>query len=196
MLTGKTISQLDLLSNITDDTSIPVELSGNTYHVQYSSIKPYRVYTIILNETETVLTSGELVVGNPYVVTRIFGGDDFSNVGFVSENVPFIATNTTPINWSNNSSIVDINASQPVTFILEDNIGGINVSYDWLETEPGIYNSCIVIEKINTFFENKVFSLASSPNVAILFYRFDDNNVISQINGSTNNIQIEIKVYN
>lgn len=38
MITGKTISQLDSLSNITDDTSIPVELSGNTYHVQYSSI--------------------------------------------------------------------------------------------------------------------------------------------------------------
>ena len=38
MITGKTISQLDLLSNITDDTSMPVELSGNTYHVQYSSI--------------------------------------------------------------------------------------------------------------------------------------------------------------
>ena len=38
MITGKTISQLDLLTNITDDTSIPVELSGDTYHVQYSSI--------------------------------------------------------------------------------------------------------------------------------------------------------------
>lgn len=38
MITGKTISQLDLLSNITDNTSIPVELSGDTYHVQYSSI--------------------------------------------------------------------------------------------------------------------------------------------------------------
>lgn len=38
MITGKTISQLDLLSNITDDTSMPVELSGNTYHVQYSAI--------------------------------------------------------------------------------------------------------------------------------------------------------------
>lgn len=38
MITGKTISQLALLSNITDDTSMPVELSGNTYHVQYSAI--------------------------------------------------------------------------------------------------------------------------------------------------------------
>jgi len=39
MLTGKTIAQLDLLTTITDDTSIPVELNGNTYHVQYSTIK-------------------------------------------------------------------------------------------------------------------------------------------------------------
>jgi hypothetical protein len=39
MLTGKTIAQLDLLTTITDNTLIPVELDGNTYHVQYSSIK-------------------------------------------------------------------------------------------------------------------------------------------------------------
>lgn len=39
MLTGKTIAQLDLLTTITDNTSIPVELDGNTYHIQYSTIK-------------------------------------------------------------------------------------------------------------------------------------------------------------
>ena len=38
MLTGKTISQLEFLNQITEDTSLPVELSGGTYHIQYSAI--------------------------------------------------------------------------------------------------------------------------------------------------------------
>jgi hypothetical protein len=37
-ITGKTISQLSFLSQLTNDTLIPVELSGDTYHVKYSAI--------------------------------------------------------------------------------------------------------------------------------------------------------------
>jgi hypothetical protein len=38
MLTGKTISELTLLNIITEETSIPVQLDGITYHIQYSAI--------------------------------------------------------------------------------------------------------------------------------------------------------------
>jgi uncharacterized delta-60 repeat protein len=36
-LTGKTIGQLNFLSGVTSDTLIPVELSGSTYHINFSS---------------------------------------------------------------------------------------------------------------------------------------------------------------
>jgi hypothetical protein len=39
MLTGKTISQLNILNTPTPDTAIPVELTGSTYHITYSSIE-------------------------------------------------------------------------------------------------------------------------------------------------------------
>lgn len=37
-LTGKTIGDLALLTGITSNTLFPVELSGSTYHMPYSSI--------------------------------------------------------------------------------------------------------------------------------------------------------------
>ena len=38
MITGKTISELELLTNVTGDSVLPVELSGVTYHIQFQSI--------------------------------------------------------------------------------------------------------------------------------------------------------------
>ncbi len=37
-LTGKTISELDFLQFPTNDTTIPVEYAGDTYHINFSSI--------------------------------------------------------------------------------------------------------------------------------------------------------------
>lgn len=54
------------------------------------------------------LTSGALTIGKTYIVSSFEFGDDFSNVGYVSEGVPFIATNTTPTTWVNNSVLYEI----------------------------------------------------------------------------------------
>lgn len=57
-------------------------------------------------------TSGSLVVGRVYKITNYVAGDNFSNVATVisgtinTTNCDFIATGTTPTNWSNGSSIV------------------------------------------------------------------------------------------
>lgn len=39
MITGKTIAQLDLLTNLTNDVSIPVSKDGSTYRIEYDSIR-------------------------------------------------------------------------------------------------------------------------------------------------------------
>ena len=53
-LTGKTIGELTKLSAITETTLFPVEFSGETFHIPYSSIttniKPYKVYTALLTQ--------------------------------------------------------------------------------------------------------------------------------------------------
>jgi hypothetical protein len=43
-LTGKTIGQLTFLPQVTNDTLFPVELSGVTYHISYSSISQNDVF--------------------------------------------------------------------------------------------------------------------------------------------------------
>lgn len=56
MLTGKTISELPLLSAITDGTKIPVELSGVTYHIEYVAIA-HKANAAYYN-TDTQIVSG------------------------------------------------------------------------------------------------------------------------------------------
>lgn len=52
------------------------------------------------------LTSGTLIVGQVYTIQTYVAGDDFANVG--GDNTSgdlFIATGTTPTNWSNGSTL-------------------------------------------------------------------------------------------
>jgi len=50
----------------------------------------------LLFEQYVLEFTGELVVGQLYLVREVAEGDDLSNCGFVSPNVPFVATNAVP----------------------------------------------------------------------------------------------------
>ena len=64
---------------------------------------PYK--SIVLNAMTTYEewdnNSYSLEIGSTYVISYLEPGDDFSNVGYVSEEVPFVATGTTPTTWTN-----------------------------------------------------------------------------------------------
>jgi hypothetical protein len=65
-LTGKTIGQLTNLLNPTNDTLIPVEYSGETYHIAYSS----STYTeTTYTGLTAMITANELVTGKHYLIT-------------------------------------------------------------------------------------------------------------------------------
>lgn len=66
--------------------------------------KNWKIKVGVLNE----LTSGTLEVGKKYVIYAVKVGDDFSNVGFVAVNVPFIATATTPTSWGNFTEVIPV----------------------------------------------------------------------------------------
>lgn len=58
-----------------------------------------------------ILTSGLLQEDKKYVILKLETGDNFSNVGYVSEGTPFIATGTTPTNWTNSTVVTDVNVA-------------------------------------------------------------------------------------
>lgn len=49
--------------------------------------------------TEVNQTSGSLVIGKEYIIDNLNISDNFSNIGYEEEGVPFIATGTTPLIW-------------------------------------------------------------------------------------------------
>jgi len=53
-LTGKTIGQLNFLSGVTSDTLIPVELSGSTYHINFSSTTNANQYLNVGNSNTDI----------------------------------------------------------------------------------------------------------------------------------------------
>jgi len=52
------------------------------------------------------LASGTLSIGTTYTVVATLSTDSFSNVGWVTDGVPFVATATTPTVWTNSSIVV------------------------------------------------------------------------------------------
>lgn len=63
------------------------------------------------DEKLVILTSGLLQEDKKYVILKLEVGDNFSNVGYVSEGTPFIATGTTPTTWTNNTVVTDVNTA-------------------------------------------------------------------------------------
>lgn len=58
------------------------------------------------NEISIILTSvEEIVVGNQYLIEEVEEGDNFSNIGFKNVDEPFVAINTTPIDWTNGTVV-------------------------------------------------------------------------------------------
>jgi hypothetical protein len=62
--------------------------------------------------TPPTATSGLLTIGVTYEITTFETGDDFTNVGAASNanGVTFVATGTTPDDWTNGSELTDLSA--------------------------------------------------------------------------------------
>lgn len=88
--------------------------------------------TKMINElpAKTQSTSGLLVVGKSYVIDETLGSDDFSNVGWVADGTPFIATGTTPTVWADDTIVINITNSLIV--------GGDYLVAD-VYVSPGVY---------------------------------------------------------
>jgi hypothetical protein len=91
-----------------------------------------------------ILTSGLLEEDKKYVILKLNEGDNFSNVGFVTEGVPFIATGTTPTAWSNFTEVTNVNKA---SLIEGQNACGENTRQEKWQ----IFNTASLIDEEDCF---------------------------------------------
>ena len=152
-----------------DNTNIE-NLTGRTYDTFYNSLYGTGgevIGRIILGKalimhfkrnSGTTITSGDLVIGETYEITNYQGSDDFSNVADVISGVTntdgciFIATGTTPTEWSSNSELTELTSYDEyhkvrfTQWTQGSNGGGF--SYERTKVYPTI-NSTVYFTKTN-----------------------------------------------
>ena len=157
-----------------DNTNIE-NLTGRTYNTFYNSLygnEDDYVDAVILGKelimhfsrnSGSTITSGDLVIGETYEITNYQGSDNFSNVADVISGVIntngciFIATGTTPTEWSSNSELTELTSydeyhTVKFTQWTQNNNGG-GFSYERTKVYPTV-ESVVYFTKTN--YENVV----------------------------------------
>ena len=193
---------------ITGDLTI----NGNFTITGTTNTRPYKVYTALLTQSgennQSQLTGGTLTIGVTYWITDDSGNPDWTNVGAPNnmENTYFVATGTNPNSWGNNGASLNYNTGAPVVTVLENTIGDIWFTYDFVGQYvlKGPFLELIDASKIfiqigkpNTSFAGvagyvDIFQV-EAPNMYIMTKDFDNN---SSSNGVLSITPIEIRVYN
>ena len=158
--------------------------------------KIYNTFNLLLDQVLVDQTSGTLDIGKTYIVDGQEVGDDFSNVGYVADGVPFVATGTTPNVWTNGSYVANITDSQPTVNVLENDFTGVNFTYTYdyntnditIEADSPIF----LIDKTGALSGN----IGSSNTVPLGVWRIDDDTMGVNLPNSIDRMYIEIKVYN
>lgn len=151
----------------------------------------YKVVSGYLNQENVRLNSGPLVIGKTYFIASYVAGDDFSNVGAAlnEEGVTFVATGTTPTEWTNLSILIDVEESYPTLNIFENTLGTITTG--WISGIPYIFSN-------NLFTEKKTWKTPDVLGGVYLVYEDSSNiNISANDQGALSiGCSFEIRVYN
>ncbi len=160
-----------------------------------STAIPFTVYTAKLDQPVPAASSGLLTIGKTYTIFELSGEDpgpdDFTNVGFVAVNTPFVASGTTPAQWTGGTlvfCVTDINAAFVESEVFENTIGTITLSF------PGT-DSKYRLTCTGAFLADKVFITINEDKVA----RVSDDALSiqpSESGGILTNFSVEVRVYN
>lgn len=143
-------------------------------------------YRGILNYTPpSAMFSGPLVVGNTYlVIDGSVGGDNFSNVGYVSDGVAFIATGTTPMQWT-------VATAWDITIITGSILD--------LENKNNIIltlNTEVIGTTVRAYISASGIFLASKTFASYPLQRLNNNTLYYILGGTHINTAIEFIIYN
>lgn len=99
------------LAAVTNPSSDLGQSSANLQAVFNQIFAISKIYTANVYITTPYVTS--MTVGKQYVIWDgdFQAGDDFSNTGFEALDQAFICTDATPLVWTNETSVVEINIS-------------------------------------------------------------------------------------
>lgn len=128
MLTGKTIGQLTYLETPTPDTLIPVELSGATYHIDFSAITSNSTVEVTYSELVDKITGETLNTGSYYIITDFrtcYDQPDFNSFGNEIIGNNYKEANVEPIIvFAISSNTISTTAYQPT-------YPNDRIQYDW-----------------------------------------------------------------
>ena len=127
-LTGKTIGQLTLLETPTVDTLIPVELSGETYHIEFSSITSNSTVEVTYSELVDKITGETLNTGSFYIVTDFrtcYDQPDFNSYGSAITGDNYKEANVEPI------VVLAISSNTISTTAYQPSYPNDRIQYDW-----------------------------------------------------------------
>lgn len=158
-VTGATVTATSLLNaanaELTGDVNVGGELTaaglGVSGNVNADTFNSQKVYKANLTQSTVSTTSGLLVVGKTYRINTLEVGDDFANVGYVSDGVNFVASGTTPTSWANSTEVTNVTDSAPVATVIENSLSGPIV---WSWAQAGQYTGTLA----GAFLVNKVWS--------------------------------------
>lgn len=147
----------------------------------------------------TVVWNTPLVIGNTYIVGFLQSPDDFSNVGYVENDVPFVATGTTPTSWGQFASgVIEVNPSASPSIEVIENTLGITLTASCRNSTSFFLNSNLPV-----FLQNKtLLSPAGCKNsygiAGFGMVRLNDYQLVAPVFslGITEPFTVEIKVYN
>lgn len=156
------------------------------------------MYTALLTvEAVISTTSGTLEVGKTYVIDTLEVGDDFSNVGYVSEGTPFVATGTTPTTWTNSTEVINNTDSAPTITELYNSTGEtITWEYSYGNGYIGTFSSGILLANTTVILTGNGGNSNTAPT---RFYRNSTTEIFTKnIHLSTVGTvwSIEVKIYN
>jgi hypothetical protein len=151
----------------------------------------YKVVTGFYSQSNFVYTSGELVIGQTYYIRTYVETDDFSNVGAeVNESgQTFVATGTTPTDWSNGSELINVEESKGTLKIFDNTLG--TITSEWADEIPYLASEGLFIEE-KTWKTPDV----TKGEISLLY---NDSSVIyveGTSGGLANGCSFEIRVYN
>lgn len=130
-------------------------------------------------------TELDFTIGDKYVIRYLEPGDDYSNVGFISLNTPFIATATTATMASRNSVIFKIKSDLFIIF------NDVDVNFTLVYDE--LVNKYKFNITNNKFLLDKTYPLISKA----VLVRADNNNLYIESDLEENDdVYFKIEIYN
>lgn len=194
------------VGNNTADTSLIVNGNLKADTIFGVTQMPYQSYVVRFTENLQWTNSGPLVVGETYRIDNLNPGDDFSNVGYMMPEMSFVATGTTPTNWSDGTYILNVTQSNPIVTVLYNSIGnvawkytGMKGSYRATFSESYDFNKIAIFPAIPTLPPLQVITQGLTTYEGVGFflnsYLIDASLNSYQADGVFTDYMLEVRIY-